>query len=110
MGDGTLMKFYATKWVLTQGIIAFEGEISESRSSTSSISYASGGSGWDKFLLRIGDAAFDNLEMAKINALKRARKNVESKKKGLKKAEQTLAKFEKGFFPIKVSGEPKARL
>jgi hypothetical protein len=110
MGDGTLMKFYATKWVLTKGIIVFEGEIKEGPS-FSNFHYAVCAlqvRGWNQSFLRIGKDAFDNLEAAKLNALERARKNVEAKKKGLKKSEQTLAKFEKGFFSIKVNGEPKA--
>jgi len=89
------MKFYCTKWVLTRGIIEFDGE----QTMHGYVSENSRSAG--RIFGKIGKEVFANLDEADINALQRAKKNVTNCKKRLEKSKKQLAEFEAGNIPVR---------
>jgi hypothetical protein len=83
------MKFYATKYWATKGIIAFEGGVGSEgeyvRELTSS-------SSWGTLFLKIGRDAFVNMCEAEADVEHKAHRNLHSKELALKKAKALLQK------------------
>lgn len=93
------MKFYATKWVLTQGIIEFEGEVTACGKYVMQNRKVVG----LQFSLKLGRDAFDNLEAAKCNAVERADNDTVLKAKALTQARRRWTDYKAGNIPVSVS-------
>lgn len=96
-----MKKYYCTKWVLSLGIVEFKGEVSdvggEERTYISSKRTASE---TRHIFEKLGVNVFETLEAAKIDAVKKAVKNIHAKEKALDKARKTLQKFHDGKFKV----------
>lgn len=91
------MRYYCTKYVLTEGIIEFDGDLQPREKEY--VVQKSTGHTFGLFV-KLGKDAFMTLEAAKEDALARARKNVSAKEKALVKANKTLLSMQRGDFKV----------
>lgn len=92
------MKYYATKWVLTLGIIVLDGE---SFTGMSGIKFVNSK---NNLLLRLDRDVFASMDAAKANAVQKAINKAKSAKRILTKAERQAAAFQAGNVPVR--GQP----